>query len=296
MENKIKNMISQVYDVSSSEEVSNLYYQFFIVGMKSMILSEEKIGAFYNEAKLRQELNLLREYITSIDSVRNILKHDDKSVFLLLLPSIMMNKDWQAIIDNTVIIFNVCALDYSRLIKFQLLASIISDFFIGKNIYLHDCISDEIIDDSKNKLIDISIRDSNVKLAYSISKIDLLKYEQSRITTIDLLNKRRINELTYLNLIDEYINLEMKFNDMTDDEKKRVDSFSKFIIKMRNGRLNPRLMKYDLQAKPTFKGYMTSNKFSHPIMGVCEIYKRDENMIYLKTKIGNIRMKIDEKK
>ena len=295
MENRIKNIIYEIYNDSKDEEVTNLYYQLFIVGMKSLILSEHKLGAYYNESKLKQELNLLREYFSTDKSVRVILNTDDKGIFAILLPAIMMNKEWDAIIENTVRLFNVCSIDYNKLPRIQLMASLISGYLINKNIYVDNQLEDEVIESCKNKIIDISIKEMNEITSNEIDMIKILKYEQERIKIIELLNKRCIDEMKYLNIVYGYINCVNLDENISREEEVMIDSFAKFIVKMRSGRINPKMMKYDLQAKPTFSGYLKVKKFSHPIMGTCEIYDRKNGMIYIKTKIGNIRMKIDEK-
>lgn len=286
MEKKFELIVRNIYganrvDENLSDFVINSHYEIFIVGMKSILLSENKIGAYIDEDKLKQELNLLREYFSDDKSVRCALA-EDEFLFLLLLPSIMMNKIWGSVEENIVRLCSACSLSKDRIPSMQVLASAYFDYFLGINEFDGGELSEDSVINAKKRLIDFSLMES----LDNIDKIDILKYEQARVKILEKFDVNIMESIGFKDLNDKLLSSSSFDTDS-------VSVFSNYIIKMRNGRINPKLIKYNLNDKPTFVGCIDNSKkdFNHPIMGICQIVNCDEDYIYLKTRIGKIRLK-----
>lgn len=302
MEEKIYKLIKHCYEDALNGEIYGLNYQLFMMSLRSMIPFEDKIGCKFDENRYSDELKTLKYYINGEDKLvlSRIKQNSATSIYDYLLeykiiPIILSNSIWENIINEVL----RCVVFYTYSKESILEAIVVSSV-------LHEYIENNCTDKeylhriTKQRIIDFSIKDffidnfdTSAKNSYNIS------FERERISYIiqadmfgrePLLDKRIISYI--LNCDRESSEFSQDNVDVSESNNNSLQSFSSYLYKLRKGMIDPRKLRYTASDKLDLRLYVKQESFTHPILGKCLVIKRNGNETIVKTKTGNIKVRV----
>lgn len=305
MEQRIFEFIKYCYSDSLTEEIPELNYQLFTISLKSMLPFENKIGCKFDEHRYSDEIKTLRYYINGEDElVINKIKQNkplitpDNLIEYKIIPIVMSNVLWENIINE--VLKCVVFYTYSKesILEAIALSSLLHEYIENNSIdkdYLHEI--------TKKRIIEFSIKDffkDNFSVPAKNSYI--INFERDRISYImkdnifdrtSITDKKITKYVLYYDRANTQAYSEEDAKDVfiTDSNNTNLLNLSSYLYKLRKGILDPRKIRYNSDDNIDLKIYTGKGSFTHPVLGKCLVIKRTENMVIVKTKIGNIRVK-----
>lgn len=294
MEQRIYEFIKYCNSDSVRDEFPSLNYQLFMMSLRSMLPFEHKIGCQLDVARYIDELKTLKYYINGDDKLvinkikqNNALTAYDSLLEHKIIPIIISNSIWENIINEAL----KCVIFYTyskeSILEAIVLSSVLHEYIENNctdRAYLHTI--------TKQRIIEFSLKDffkdnfnTQVKNTYNVG------FERERISYImkeDIFD----NDLFTNNKIINYIfNKPSDINDIGSDVDNILQSLSSYLYKLRKGVIDPRKIRY-ASSGVDLRPNIEQASFTHPILGKCLVIKRAENEAIVKTKTGNIKVRV----
>ena len=297
--------------------------EMLIITIKSLLPSFNEVRNEIDYKRLHEEINIWKYYrhggnkllINTENIDESYWNSSDNSVYSRIFPIVISNKNFEYIKDE--VIKNI--LYTTGNIKILL-----EGIFLSKVIYcLLENVKDydKIIVEVKNEIINMSIKE--IKEKYNENyRLDIttysgnyiLDFERKRIDIINLLNGITKEEYRLLddilNILKEeitdYENIKPNFltysiiglKRETVDQLKIKDkdfllSLCDYLVKLRNGRISPELLKLENYFLPDVFKYKENDEFNHSLLNKCRVKLRIENnnfiKLFIETKSGIYR-------
>lgn len=287
-----------------------------ILTIKSLIPSEEAVRVDIDYIRYEEEIKLWKYYRHGENpSLMNILgkvapqiywNGKDDTLYYRLLPIILANKDFGSIKQEVIknILFTTGNIEV--LIEGLLLSKLIYYLINGKENILNG-LKEEIINFSQTEFLEEYREIFRISLEGYEGKYPI-EFEQNKIYALNTLNlsfSRRFKTLEdclKILLNKEKANtilgksIEFYVHNKANNEFK-LDSYyynlANYIYNMRNGRIDPKLLKIDKYNLPDIFKFQEGEVFFHSLLNKSKVIKRQDLngkiIIYLKTKSGIYR-------
>ncbi len=295
MEQRIHKFIQYCISDKVTDEIPNLDYQLFTMSMRSMLPFENKVGCEFDENRYIDEVKTLRYYINGEDKlVINKIKQSttmtiyDSLLEYKIIPIIISNSIWDNIINEVL----KCLVFYTYCKESILEAIVLSSV-------LHEYIENNCIDKTqlhnltKQRIIEFSLKDFFMdKFSLPIKSAYNVGFERERIFYIMKENILDIDSLLDKKIISYVLNEDLHNNDILENSNNNTLNLSTYLYKLRKGLIDPRKIKYNSNDELELRNKIVQGSFSHPILGKCQVLQRTENEMIIKTKTGNIRVRV----
>lgn len=309
-------MVTFDEDINKNDGPSHIT-DLIILTIKSLIPSEESVRVDIDYTRYEEEIKLWKYYRHGENpSLMNVLDGTDPNVYwegkddtlyYRLMPIILANKDFgpvrQEVIKNT--LFTIGNIE--ALIEGILLSKLIYCLIIGKENILNE-LKEEVINFSQIEFIEeyrefFRIPYEEYKGKYPI------EFEQNKIYALNTLNlffTRRFKALE--DCLKILLNKEKAstilgksvefYVDGNSNNQLQLDSYyyelGNYIYNLRNGRIDPKLLKIDKYHLPNIFEFQEGEVFYHSLLNKSKVIKRQEIdgkvIIHLKTKSGIYRL------
>lgn len=296
MEQRIYNFIKYCITDSLTDEIPDLNYQLFTMSIRCMLPFENKIGCKFDENRYLDEIKTLKYYINGEDKlVINKIKQNsamtmyDSLLEYKIIPIIISNAIWENIINEVLKCLVFYTYSKENILEAIVLSSVLHEYIEN------NCVDkDNLHSITKQRIIEFSIKDffkdnfdTLIKNTYNVS------FERERISYLmkdnifdnDIFLDKKIinyvlNENTHKNVI------------ITDSNNNILQNLSSYLYKLRKGIIDPRKIKYNSSDNVELKPNIGQGNIIHPILGKCLVIQRTENEAIVKTKTGNIRVRV----
>ncbi|QSX07102.1 hypothetical protein JYG23_07095 [Sedimentibacter sp. zth1] len=295
MEKKIYNLLYNCYANSLEGNFGKLNYQLFVMSLRSMIPYENKLGCEFNTMRYKHEIETLKYYVNGQDTVvENILKGnnpctaEDKLIQYKIIPIIISNTQWETVINQVLNCAVYFTYSKNTILNALVLSSIIFDYMNNNTINL-----DSIYEITKKRIIDFSIKSfykDNFNIVVKSNYI--INFEKERIS---YLIKNNINDMcdeSILDLVNLILDGTVIKSSISQENDLLIKNFSIYLLKLRKGILDPTKLKFNVNEAIKLDRYLKNDHFKHPILGKCSVINRDGNELIMKTKTGNIKVKL----
>jgi hypothetical protein len=296
MERRINELIKYCISDSLKDEIPGLDYQLFTMTMRSMLPFENKIGCKFDEDRYLDEIKTLRYYINGEDKlVINKIKQNsamttyDSLLEYKIIPIIIANAIWENVINEVLKCLVFYTYSKESILEAIVLSSVLHEYIENS------CVDKGILHSiTKQRLIEFSIKDffqdnfdTAIKNTYNVS------FERERIMHLmkdNILENDMFSDKRITNYI---LNEASNNNDIIADANiSNLLNLSSYLYKLRKGVVDPRKIKYISSANVELKPNIIQGNFIHPILGKCLVIQRTENEAIVKTKTGNIRVRV----
>lgn len=295
MEQRIYEFIKYCNSDSLTDEIPSLNYQLFTMSLRSMLPFEHKIGCKFDEIRYIDEIKTLKYYINGEDKlVINKIKQNsamtsyDSLLEYKIIPIIISNAIWENIVNEVLKCLVFYTYSKENILEAIVLSSVLHEFIENNCIdkdYLHSV--------TKQRIIEFSIKDffkdnfdAPVKNTYNVS------FERERISYIMKENIFDSDFFLDKKIINYVLNKSSDENaTITDFNNNNLQNLSSYLYKLRKGMIDPRKINYNSN-NTELKPNIEQGSFTHPILGKCLVIKRTENEAIVKTKTGNIKVRV----
>lgn len=296
MEQKIYEFIKFCNLDSLKDEIPGLNYQLFTMSIRCMLPFENKIGCKFDENRYLDEIKTLKYYINGEDKlVINKIKQNnamtiyDSLLEYKIIPIIISNTIWDNIINEVLKCLIFYTYSKENILEAIVLSSVLHEYIENNCVdkdYLHSV--------TKQRIIEFSIKDffkdnfdTPIKSTYNVS------FERERISYLmkdNIIDSDLFSDKKIIN----YIFNETSNNNViiSDFNNNNLLSLSSYLFKLRKGMIDPRKIKYSSSNNVDLKPNLAQGNMIHPILGKCLVIQRTENEAIVKTKTGNIRMRV----
>ena len=278
---------------SLKDEIPNLNYQLFTMSLRSMLPFEHKVGCKFDENRYIDEIKTLKYYINGEDKlVINKIKQNgamtiyDSLLEYKIIPIIISNSIWENIINEVLRCLVFYTYSKESILEAIALSSMLHEFIengISDKAYIHNITKQRIIEFSLKDFF-IDNFDTTVKNTYNVS------FERERIAYIikdNIFDNDTFSDKKIVN----YILNEAPNSDKNSDNNNNLQSLSSYLYKLRKGTIDPRKIKYTSN-NADLKPKIDQGNFTHPILGKGIVINRTDNEAIVKTKTGNIRLRV----
>lgn len=296
MENKIKKLLYYCLANDLKERLFGVNAQLFIITMKSLMPFENKIGCGINYYRNEKELELLNYYANNNEKMdysyldRNFtcnIKDEFTECSILALG--LSNTNWNIIIDEVLKNIIYYKVDDNNIISSIVLSRIVFE-------YINDDLDeDKLLQSIKESIINFSFKDFIIR--NSNKKLDtkkIIEIERNKIYYLENIEKHFKNEnvIFQKSRIFEYIILGRNEEILNKDNKRIIDNFASYIMKLRKGKISPEKLYIDTNKIRPLETYLINKTFNHPLLGKCMVISKNiENEILIKTKTGLIKVR-----
>lgn len=287
-----------------------------VLTIKSLLPSEETVSVDIDYIRYKEEINLWRYYRHGENpSLMNILdglepniywRDKDDTLYYRLLPIILANKDFSSIRQEVIknILFTTGNVEV--LIEGLLLSKLIHYLILGKEDIIYE-LKEEVINFSQiefleryKKLFRISLEEYKGKYA--------IEFEQNKIYALNTLNisfshrfktledclKVLLEKAKPSTTIGKCINFYKEANpNINFSVDKYYYELAQYVYNLRNGRIDPKLLKIDEYNLPDIFKFQEGQVFYHSLLNKSKVIKREDidnkTIIHLKTKSGIYR-------
>lgn len=295
MEQRIHKFIQYCISDSIADEIPGLDYQLFTMSMRSMLPFENKIGCEFDENRYVDEIKTLRYYINREDRlVMNKIKQNaamtvyDSLLEYKVIPIIISNSIWENIINEVLKCLVFYTYSKESILEAIVLSSVLHEYLENNctdKTQLHNL--------TKQRIIEFSIKDFFMdKFSLPIKSVYNVGFERERISYIMKENILDIDSLLDKKIINYVLNENLHNNDTYENSNNNTLSLSTYLYKLRKGMIDPRKIKYISSDNLELKHKIAQESFTHPILGKCQVLQRTEIEAIIKTKTGNIRVRV----
>lgn len=284
-----------------------------LITIKSLIPSEEYVRVDIDYTRYKEELKLWKYYKNGDNpSLLNVLgkldsviywKGKDDTLYYRLIPIILANKNFDFIREEVVknILFTTGNIEL--LIEGLLISKLIAYLLNNKS---------DIIDDLKDEVIHLAQTEflQKYKPFFRAPFEEYpgnfsVEFEQNRIFALNTLNsvfspkykalERAIRALDAKRDSDRILDVIVAYyKDSKEDYNIQLDRYyfqlGQYIYNLRNGRIDPKLLKIDKYHLPDIFQFKEGDVFYHSLLNRSQVIKREDlhnkTIIHLKTKSG----------
>lgn len=282
MQSKINTFLNYCYN---DTEKPSIEFQLFLITVKCLMPYEDKIGCFFDVGRYKKEIELFAYYKNGNDDVidyrieNKVPSYKEDMLFeYKIIPIILSNTVWDNLIDEVFKAVTFYTLNVNTILNSILVSSLIFEYFTGEK---------DIIQ-TKERLIELSIKDFLNKNNFSVDKKYIIDFEKERIKILskgDLLYGIDYKSLNYI------LNNSDSNSDSNIVEKEIIESYSSYLNKLRTGKIAPEKLKIP-DIMPNIEECLKQPLFNHPLLGRCKVIERTENEVYIRNKSGIMRIKI----
>lgn len=293
---KINNLLKYCLEDSITDKFSRIEFQLFLLTSKSLIPFEDKVGNMINLNRYKKELEIFKYYQNGKDELTDYIIQNNESSNLKdslieykILPIAIANTDWDILL-NEIIKF-VLFYTYN---KNTIIDSILLSSFVFEYLSNDEFEAEEIINITKERLIQFSLKDTKSLSEYFNNNIDkkyIIEFEKARIKLLmnGIITEDKINEYK---LFQHIINKSKPIKEVNIDNDVLLDNFSSYLFKLRKGIISPEKLKFTDEKIPDFKMYLQKPVFNHPLLGKCVVITKNDKEIILKNKLGLLRVNV----
>lgn len=304
-------MIAAFNEDIKNNGTNNYISQLIIISIKSLLPSEdlEKVPIDYK--RYNEEIKLWKNYKNGDNpSLLNLFNMDsniyweekDSSLYMRILPIIMVNKDFSNIKDEII---------KNTLFTTGDIESLIETILIGKLIFLLMEKEEKIVEKLKEEIINLSqieyIEEYEKYYRFPINEYKgnfKISFEQKKISALNILNasyskdfqvledclialNSQGNEKTPMGrIVRKILNGELEENTVPDYYKELIE----YLYRLRKGRISPDILRIENYHLPDVFEFKEGDEFYHSLLNRCRVLKKEkrnnEIIIYLNTKSG----------
>lgn len=295
MLSKIHNLLNYCYEDSMVDKFAGLEFQLFLLSTKSLIPFENKIGCGFDINRYRNEMEVFRYYKNGNDEIINCYFKNGKPSCIedalleyKILPIAISNTDWDTLIEEVLKIVLLYTFNKSTILNAIILSSIIYEYFYSEVFDI-----DLALNKTKDRLIEFSLKEFyENKIKMQLDKETLIDFEKERVKIILKNNCISEKEILSFKSLQHIVNNSTACKTIDRDNEAVLNNFAAYILKLRNGTVNPEKLKYSQELMHDFKRYLESSSFIHPLLGKCIVLKKEYGQIILKNKLGLLKVNI----
>lgn len=296
MLSKMYNLIKYCYEDSITNQFAGIEFQLFLISSKSLVPYEDRLGCMFDRVRYRKELEVFKYYKSANDNLldnyfenKKISSLEDNLLEYKILPIILSNTVYEISIEEALKNIFIFTNNQITVLDSIIISSAIYEYF-NSAIPLD---IDNYNVNTKNRLIEFSLKDLFNKYNIEANNNYFINFEKERIKLIEknIFSDDRIFKFKALQFIFNESNT-YQSKDIYKGYESVLNNFASYILKIRKGILNPEKLKYQKDIIPDLKEYLHNTDFNHPLLGKCTVFKRNDNEVVFKNKLGLYRVKI----
>lgn len=293
MLSKIHNLLAYCYEDNKIDKLPGIELQLFLIAVKSLMPYEDNIGCLFDVTRYEKEVELFKCYKNGIDDNLEFYyenkkpsEKEDELLEFKIIPVIIANTQWNNLLNEALKVAVFYSINSNTILNTILISSTIDEYLNQNYVDI-----ESINETTKERLINFSLKDFLNNNNIQINKRSLIEFEKERIK---ILSK---NELIDVELKEKFKALKYIYNEITTENAEIISetvltSFSSYLLKLRKGVINPEKLKIPYGNVPEFKEFLKYSAFNHPLLGKCNVLKRGEKEVILRTKSGLIKVNI----
>ena len=311
LEELVPNVFNEDININNK---STYISQLTILTIKSLLPMEDEVGNEIDYKRFEEELKLWKEYCIGENiSLLNALDKDnyfnyfDETFYTRLLPIVVSNNDFKIIEDELIKNILYFSANLENLFEWLIIGLIVYLLINGSKDIV-GCLKEYIINFSQRSFIDkyrgcFSMEVENIHNDFKIS------FEKEKICLLNMLNGIHSSRYTYLNDLLSILEGEepstpigrVIYSSCNDVGLDKVDSFymsmSKYLLKLRKGRIDIEDLKIKEYVLPDIFGFNEGDVFYHSLLNHSKVIKKEVKAngltSLITTKSGNYLFKRD---
>lgn len=314
----LEELVPNVFNEDTNINNKSTYIsQLTILTIKSLLPMEDEVGNEIDYKRFEEELKLWKEYcigenlslLNTLDALDNnvYFNYFDETFYTRLLPIVVSNNDFKIIEEE--LIKNILYFSGNLQNLFEWL-------IIGLIVYLLINSGKDIIGRLKEYIINFSQIEfiDKYKGCFSVEVEDIpndfrISFEKEKICLLNMLNGIHSSNYTYLNDLLSILEGEepstpigrIVYNSCNDIGLDKVDPFymslSKYLLKLRKGRIDIDDLKIKEYVLPDIFGFSEGDVFYHSLLNHSKVIKKEVKAngltSLITTKSGNYLFKRD---